>query len=250
VIKKIRKWTPTHQFNWSKKDAIVSFGVKLFKSTDSEHSSSGQLMCDCGGDFKQKYECQNCNEEKTIGQIRTRKDKNTEAVYTIDEKKKFMESEIANEINVISEMDINQFFINVELIGDNSLEIFNNENNYIFGLYTYLLKNQKCLLVKIGYKGNKKSAIITPSNNKLIAKFLKDSRIIRIPKQEGIEYVKSRTDTKIEKLTKNEKYDLEEKFIELKLAGKEIPIAKPKKTIKEQGEMPFFMQDLEKPIAV
>ena len=96
------------------------------------------------------------------------------------------------------------------------------------------------LIAYIGYKGNQKPIFIFAGNGKLVAKFFKDCMLIREAKQQGFTEIKNYK--KMEKFTKNDKTELEEKFIELKLTGKEIPTEKPITAIKEQGETPFFME--------
>jgi len=181
-------------FSWkhteSGKETIVELPIKIKKSVSSDYGFGGNLICNnCSNQLKQSYNCSNCGESLTIGQIEKRMDKNTGIIYTEKDKKTFMEIKVDNNIRVEKEISTKDV-IDELLLVDNQYEIYNNEDDRTQGLikqiHNFLYQKDLVLLVSFGYLGKELGGIVVSTKDRLSLITLRDYTLIKEKLQLGL----------------------------------------------------------------
>jgi len=128
---------------------------------------------------------------------------------------------------------------------EKSFEVFNSDEKVspvINKIYGYLLKKQKVLVCEFGYssrgKSNKLGGILIAGDGKLLLVQLRDYRLIRPPKQEGLPV--SQPMEILNKVSENRYPALYEKFLSMIDKGEEIEVTVKEKT-KVVVEVPDFL---------
>lgn len=224
-------------------ESLLQIPIKIAKSVSTENWLSGQLICNkCESDLEQIYRCVECKSEYRVGEIEKRKDKETGVIYSIEEKKTFMNVEIDNDIKVEKEIPLIEILKYIELFDGNHYEIYNNDKvkNYISKIHKYLYTKGLGLLVIFGYRGEERSGIIIPARNKLILSEFRDYDLIKDSKQEGIEAITSDLDDMLKAITKDSNIERYLQFIQLKMEGKGIEVRKEEKKEEAVVEADFL----------
>jgi hypothetical protein len=189
--------TSFYNLIWRRGDSVLNLPVGLATSVVSS-SESDTLVCDnCRKTpekkgqkiLKQKYVCQNCEEEFTsVGMIKMRFDAKNKVLYSVDEKRQFLQSELDREIEVKSEVPLTKIATNhIEIINAFSpLEIYSNDNakfkQAIGEIWLFLSRKEVALLIEAKYRGdNFLGYIIATDTGKLVLVKLKDDKLIKQP---------------------------------------------------------------------
>jgi len=242
-----------YKFFWNKQGLnIHNLPLKIKRSSVSQHSTSGHLMCeDCfnGGkgisDMKQTYKCSACSTEKTIGNINARYmefDGKT-IVYTKDEYKRFMDQSETDTIRVLKELSTMTLPFVTSLI-KSDYEIFGNDEKVIpllQKIYQYLLLNNTMLLVKM----SNKTGVIMSGSDRLYLFLIRDIRTIKASQQLGLTDIPlgetiSNDLEAVHNASIDKEIDTFEKFKEFKLTGEPIK----KIEIKVVNEPSSYVDDM------
>lgn len=253
-----------YDFVFRKDDKVLVFPVKVSKTIEDNWKSEDNLICDtCEQPLKQFYECENCEKNSgldfryTIGEIKKRKNKDTEIVFTKAEYDGFMKQAVKTKIEVVSELPIERALAlkNLELVEGNFFEIFNNDedySNYVQRVRQHLESDKVALMVVMGYYGRNRSVLIIASGNKLLGVFLRDYRVVRelSQKLEVMTETYDEMDKALREFTIDKNIDNYYKFLELKKAGVPIEVKVEEKKEKSNAELDDFFEKKKKKIAV
>ena len=205
------------------KESLIQIPMKITKVTSSGYGIHGKLVCEkCSNPLKQTYKC-DCGWEGKISDIKHRLDEENKVVYLYSEKKKYISSEIDSNINVVNELPLDEVFKNFEFF-ETFYEIYNNKSDVPSKVYQWLTKNQTGLLVMFGYREKNRTGIVIPAKDRLMLVELRDGRLIKDPKQEGINPSKSKIKSLLDTLTESEEPDAYFTYIELLKQGKKVEI--------------------------
>lgn len=225
-----------HDFIWKHKEkdkeTTIMFPIKIFKTTDDNWRPDAHLVCNkCDSSVSQKYVCDNCNEEYTIGEIEKRYDTEHETIFNVAQQKSFMDTEIIQNIKVENEIPLTDVIQNI-LFVDKIHELYNNADEYkdvVKKIYTYLLKKNLALVVSFGKSQKMRSGIIV-ATDRLVLLEIRDYRLIRHTKQVNIEPVENQSTAVLNAISENHEPELYEKFIDKIKNGEKIQVTeKPKK---------------------
>jgi hypothetical protein len=224
-----------YDFVWEKNDKVLVFPVRLEKTIEENWKGEGNLVCECGSLFSQKYICSNCGKQATIGQIKLRKDKDTGIIYSIEEYNAFLKSKVKQKIKVVGEIPIMEFLNqeNIELIDGNFFKIFGDEEyaKYIEKLREYLTLKGVGLMALVGYYNKERAVVLLPTRTKILGVFLRDKRLIRGENAFNETLAQFSIDKNIDK-----HYE----FLQLKKENKPIPIVKEEKV---EPKIDLFFED-------
>ena len=216
-----------HTFIWKHGESIIQLPVKLGKSTDSGYGIQGSLVCnECNHGLKQVYKC-DCGQEYTIKGIKKRYDKENEIIYEYNQKKQFMKGEVDTNVKVLHEITMAEVLLNIEYL-KGFFEIYNNENNTAIAtmkkIHRWLKDKQRALLVSFGHREKNRAGLILPTKNKLVLVELRDYRLVRTPKQQGLIEAESEIEEVLNSVTEDKEPELYQKFVELIRNGEQIEI--------------------------
>lgn len=240
-----------YKFVWNRDGQKTVFPVKISKSVDSGFGHSSRLICDeCETGLKQKYVCQECGEQYTIGQVEKRKDKETDIVYKYGDKKEFINKKVKQRIEVIDEIQFDKIFPEfIEFVDtEKTLEVFSNDedySNYVMKLREYLKLKRSVLVCSLGYYSKRIGVMLIPSKSKIVAVPLRDGRLIRPVKQKGIEIVERDVEEKLNEYSKDRNADLYEEFLKKVENGEELTVEEEEE-VEEESKPSFLDEDLEK----
>jgi len=224
------------------KEHYLNIPVKLMNSCDSGYGYHGTLICnECNSKVEQFYICSSCGDKAKIGEILKRKDDKTDLIYEERQRTEFMKNEVDKTLKVVAEIDNIYEILGKKITRTEKLfEIYNNDEKVspvIIKIYGYMLKNKKGLVCEFGYsnrgKSNKLGGILIAGNGELNLIQLKDYRLIRQPKQEGLPVPEQdETADILNKVSENTYPEMYEKFLELIKSGEQIEV-----TVKEKPKI-------------
>ncbi len=227
------------EYNKKNKDGTTnyfSFDIKVEKTISDDYGYSGKLICNkCENKLKQKYICEECGNEHTMGDIQKRKDSKTGLIYTEAQKKNFLENERQTTVNVLEEIPLDMIYRRPQQLMT-PYEIYTNDKKYkqvIVALHSYLQKNKLGLLCTFGINNQKSSKIagvIIAGDDRLILQQLLDARLIKPPKIEGIAIpIENKQRTIVDKISHNKYPELIERFYELIEQNADIKVIEKEK---------------------
>lgn len=177
----------------SEKESYLNIPIKVVNSIDSNYGYSGKLICnECQSEVEQFYICASCKDKAKIGEILQRKDKDRKIIYTDAERKAFLKNEVDKTVKVIDEIDLDVGMVLRQMERyERPYEVYNNDEKVtpvIMKIYGFLAKKNKALVVTFGNSGQGREygGIIIASQGKLLLMQLRDHRLIRQPKQQGL----------------------------------------------------------------
>jgi len=222
-------------FVWDRDGRVIIFPIKLEKTIDDEWKGESNIICNsCQSSVKQKYICESCGEQNTIGQLKMRKDKDSGVIYSTEEYNQFVKGKVKQNIKVIGEIPLTDFLIprNIELIDGNFFKIFAEEeySQYIEKLREYLTLKNVGLLVVCGYYNKERAVVLIPTPLRLLGVFLRDKRLVR----GDTAFTESLAEFSVDKQIDNF-YD----FIKLKVENKPIPIVK---AVEQKPKIDLFFE--------
>lgn len=235
--------TRNYKLVWESKNTV--FPTKLKKSIDNNFGFGGSLICnECESKVKQKYICQKCGNEHTIGQIKKRKDKETGLVYNNKKKKEFLKSKVKSKIKIKKEVNLNNIFPqHIENLNTKYIyELYSNDDDYsgyIKKLKEYMSLKNVGFLAKMGYRDREIAVLLIPTRNKVLITRLRDSRLIRTTQQKGIEIENTDFEQELKEFTKNSKADLITEFLDKVAKGETIEVKQEEE--KEEIKEPTFL---------
>lgn len=188
------EWRHSEEKDGNSKEHYLNIPIKVVNSVDNSYGYSGHLICNkCESELNQFYICSNCSDKEKIGEITKRKDDKTELIYQKAELEEYMKNEVDKTLRVIDEIQTNTLFRKIEHF-EKTYEIYNTDDKVspvINKIYQFLVKQSKALVCEFGYsnrgKSNKLGGILIAGNGKLLLVQLRDYRLIRQPKQEGLQ---------------------------------------------------------------
>lgn len=223
------------------KEHYLNIPVKIVNSCDSGYGYHGTLICnECKSKVEQFYICSSCGDKATIGEISKRKDDKTELIYEEQQRAEFMKNEVDKTLRVVNEINIDFDLLKRVERFEKTYELYNNDDKIsqvILKIYSYLQKKNKALVVEFGYsnrgKSNKLGGILIAGDGKFILVQLRDYRLIRTAKQEGIQQpITDETTDVLNQISENQYPEMYEKFLEQIKSGEEIEV-----TVKEKPKI-------------
>ena len=219
-----------HDFVWKhkekEKETTLMFPIKIFKAVDSGWRPDTHLACNkCENNLSQKYVCNNCNAEYTIGEIEKRHDTEHDIIYKVAEQKSFMDSEIQQTIKVENEIPLEDVIPNI-LFVERQHELYNTDEKYqdvVKKIFSYLVKKNIALVVSFGKSQKWRSGIVI-ATDRLVLLELRDYRLIRHAKQMNIETAKNKSTDILRAISESQEPELYEKFIEKITNGEKIEV--------------------------
>ena len=247
-----------YDFVWKDEGKVLVFPVKVSKSIEEEWKGEDSLICpNCSNSVSQRYICSNCNFSDTIGKIKSRRNKETNVIFSTEEYNSFMKQVVKAKITVVKELPITDFLNNknLEYIEGNFFELFNNDedyNEYITKLHFYLRENGIALLCLMGYYSKNRAVVILPTNSKVLGIFLRDYRLIRQANAtlENMVEVETEIDKILKEFSVDKNIDNYYRFLELKMKGEPIPIVKQEKKEEYSKEVDDFFKKKKKKVAI
>ena len=222
-----------YTFEWKRENGYINIPVRIGKTADSKFFGNSKLICnECELPVNQIYKCDNCGKEYKLGEIKKRYDAEFDVIYTIDEKKSFMETNIETIIKVEGEISFDDLLMNIYFVLD-FYEIYNNDIDIIKKIHNYLFKKKIALLVTFGYRGEQRGGVIIPAKDRLLLLELRDYKLIRERKQDDIEPISVENDEKIKAVSERKTKDTYLKFVEKKQKGEKIEIKEKKEEKKK-----------------
>ena len=223
-----------YTFQWKHGEEFIQLPLKITKSVDSGYGMSGQLICNaCNGNLKQTYKC-SCGQEYTIGDIKKRKDKETEVVYDFAERKAYMSQSIEQSIKVVGEFSLEELAPNVEFLLD-KYEIYNNKDSLsmktIGKIHKWLRNHKKGLLVEFGFREKYRAGIVIAGANKLLLVEILDHRLIRIPKQQELETTETEVKTVLNAISEDRAPEVHMEYIERIRNGDTVDVEVPEREV-------------------
>jgi len=235
------EWRKVEKDGENKREHYLNIPVKIINAVDDGYGYHGTLICnECNSKVDQFYICSACGDKNKIGNITKRKDEKAKVIYEETQKQAFLENTIDKTIKVVDEIDNIYETLGFRAINRNekSYEIYNNDQSVspvIAKIYNYLVKHKTGLIVTFGYtnkgKGNKLGGILIAGDGQLNLMQLRDYRLIRQPKQEGLSITVTADENtkKMDIVSENQYPELYEKFLEMVKQGQKIEVkAKPK----------------------
>lgn len=227
------------------KESLIQIPIRVTKSIDNEHFTGGRLICnEDNGDLEQIYRCVKCGKEYKIGEIKKRRDKETDVIYNVDDKKAFLSMEIDKDIKVEKEIPLHDILDYVEIFNGRHFELYNNDvkaKDIVVKIWRWLKTKNVALLVSFGHNEKQRAGIIIAVENKLILSEFRDIELVRARKQEGIE---SNTKSDLQQYLKAITEDITPKkymeFLQVVAEGKKIEIKKEEK--KEEVVVADFLE--------
>ncbi|RLF34480.1 MAG: hypothetical protein DRM98_00015 [Thermoplasmata archaeon] len=208
------------------KETELLFPIKIYKAVDNGWRPETHLICNkCDGRVSQKYICENCKAEYTIGEIEKRHDVEHDVIYNIHDYKAYMESEIPKSVKVEEEIPVTDIIPNILFI-KNIHEIYNNDDNYadvVLKIYNYLKKKQIALVVSFGKSQKQRGGIIV-ATDRLVLLELRDYRLIRHVKQSNIVAEENNSTQILKAVSESQEPQIYGKFVEAVVKGEKIEV--------------------------
>lgn len=222
----------------SEKESYLNIPIKVVNSVDSSYGYSGKLICnECQSEVEQFYICASCKDKRKIGEILQRKDKDRKIIYTDAERKAYLKNDVDKTVKVVDEIDLDVGMVLRQIERyERPYEIYNNDEkicSVIAKIHGFLAKN-KALVVTFGNSGQGREygGIIIASQGKLLLMQLRDHRLIRQPKQQGLPIAEDEQSTDILNMVSESNLpDKIEKFLDMVEHGEKIEVVveeKPK----------------------
>jgi len=232
----------------SEKESYLNIPIKVVNSIDSNYGYSGKLICnECQSEVEQFYICASCKDKAKIGEILQRKDKDRKIIYTDAERKAFLKNEVDKTVKVIDEIDLDVGMVLRQMERyERPYEVYNNDEKVtpvIMKIYGFLAKKNKALVVTFGNSGQGREygGIIIASQGKLLLMQLRDHRLIRQPKQQGLPItVDEHIDDALNMVSESNLPDKIEKFLDMVEKGEKIEVVVAEKKQKIEVECSFL----------
>lgn len=231
------EWRHSEEKDGNVKESYLNIPIKVVNSVDSGYGYHGNLICnECQNSVNQIYICGECGDKATIGEIKKRKDDKRELIYEEQMRAEFMKNEVDKTLRVIDEIPVNIELLQKMEHFEKTYEVYNTDEKVtpvIVKIHGYLLKKQTALVCEFGYsnrgKSNKLGGILIAGDSKLLIVQLRDYRLIRTAKQQGLPQAKPIEI--LDTISENPYPELYEKFLDMIENGEEIEVTvqeKPK----------------------
>lgn len=234
----------SYTFNWTHNKSTVQLPVKLGKTADDSYFSPAKMVTENGNRVEQFYRDIETGDEYKKGDLQKRYDKDHDITFNYKQMKDFLNQTVEKYVEVKGEVDATEILLNMDMV-IKQYEIYNNKDLTAVAtlkkVHKWLQKHNKALIVNFGYLGKERSGAIIASKNKLLLIELRDYRLIRQPKQQDLDELKSKSEKLLKRVTKNKEPEMYEKFVDALKKGKKIP--KPKKAKKEEVKVASFLDD-------
>lgn len=232
------EWKHSEEKDGKLKEHYLNIPIKVVNSVDSGYGYHGQLICNkCENSVEQFYICSSCGDKAKIGEIKKRKDDKKELIYEEQVRAEFMKNEVDKTLRVVDEIPVNIELLQKMEHFEKTYEVYNADEKVspvIAKIHGYLLKKQKALVCEFGYsnrgKSNKLGGILIAGDTKLLIVQLRDYRLIRTAKQQGLPQVKPIEI--LDEISLNPYPEMYEKFLDMVEKGEEIEV-----TIKEKPKI-------------
>lgn len=188
-------WEHKEEKDGNIKTHYLNIPVKVVNSYDSDYGYHGTLICNkCNSRVDQFYICQSCSDKAKIGEITRRFDEKENLIYEEQQKTAFMQNEVDKTVKVVDELNADVNLLRKVERFEKTYEMYTNDSKVspvILKIYKFLMRENKALVVTFGYsnrgKSNDLGGLIIAGDNKLTLIQLRDYRLIRQTKQEGME---------------------------------------------------------------
>ena len=235
------EWKHKEEKNGTIKEHYLNIPIKVINSVDNGYGYHGTLICNnCKNNVDQFYICSSCGDKAKIGEIINRVDDKTQVVYEERQRAEFMSNEVDKTIKVVDEIDVDLNLLSKVERFEKTFELYTTDekvNPVILKIYNFLQRENKALVITFGYsnrgKSNELGGLIIAGDGKLTLVQLRDYRLIRKPKQEGLPIPEiNKTTELLNNISENKYPDMYEKFLDAVKSGEKIEV-----TIKEKPKV-------------
>ncbi len=162
-------------------------GVKIGKSHQRDYGLKASMICpECYekqevNPVNMKFVCSVCGQQFNKKDIELRQDKETGTIFNEKDKEAYMKVQSSDEIQIISEVSIEDIFRDgIELLDGNFYEVFNNDKA-VRKIHKILRNKGTAYFVSFYMYGSMKYGIITATNKKLLLAVFRDSALVKQP---------------------------------------------------------------------
>ena len=162
-------------------------GVKIGESYLGDYGIKASMICpNCyeSGQVNRlnmKFVCPVCGQQFNTKDADLRQDKETGTIFREKDKKAYMKVQSSDEIQIISEVSVEDIFRDgIELLDGNFYEVFNNDKA-VRKIHKILRNKGTAYFVSFYMYGSMKYGIITATNKKLLLAVFRDSALVKQP---------------------------------------------------------------------
>ncbi|HDO19805.1 MAG TPA: hypothetical protein ENG74_03670 [Thermoplasmatales archaeon] len=213
-------------------DSKVKKSVKIQKPYSDDYGFKSHYVCphcyETGrqeeSNLRQYYICDICKNRYTPKDLPYRQieyDGET-VIYSKEAEKQFLKARVPKRMEIKEEIPLHELAVN-RCFFERDFELYSEDAEYqekLKMIYKYCLLKNVALLGVMGYDGEMRGFILSPSDDRLMITLLRDFELIKEPKMEYEMTTNTASKVKLEQYSKRERGQKLIEFIEMVRSGK------------------------------